>query len=90
MAKLLEKREKRDEAAERLDRAVKLTNQSLVSNPGNPTYFILLHNISLARADLHLKLGDHAAAILSEQGYATWPIFAGSGRKPFRANSVGG
>jgi ubiquinone/menaquinone biosynthesis C-methylase UbiE len=43
-----------------------------------------------ARADpsIHQEitsgLRDHIAAILSDRGYATWPIFAGSGRKSFR------
>jgi ubiquinone/menaquinone biosynthesis C-methylase UbiE len=27
---------------------------------------------------------DHIQAITSDKGYATWPIYAGSGRKPFR------
>jgi ubiquinone/menaquinone biosynthesis C-methylase UbiE len=27
---------------------------------------------------------DHIRAIRSDRGYATWPIYAGSGRKPFR------
>jgi ubiquinone/menaquinone biosynthesis C-methylase UbiE len=26
---------------------------------------------------------DHIQAIMSDRGYATWPIYAGSGRKPF-------
>lgn len=29
-------------------------------------------------------LRDHIAAILNPTGHATWPIYAGSGRKPFR------
>jgi len=29
-------------------------------------------------------LREHIQAIMSDKGYATWPIFAGSGRKPFR------
>jgi hypothetical protein len=30
-------------------------------------------------------LRAHVEAIKSERGFASWPIYAGSGRKPFRA-----
>jgi ubiquinone/menaquinone biosynthesis C-methylase UbiE len=35
--------------------------------------------------ELSIGLRDHIAAIKSDHGFATWPIFAGSGRKPFRS-----
>ncbi|MCC6553668.1 MAG: methyltransferase domain-containing protein [Polyangiaceae bacterium] len=32
--------------------------------------------------EISIGLKAHVSAILNEKGYATWPIFAGSGRKP--------
>jgi hypothetical protein len=35
-------------------------------------------------ADVERGLRSHMEAILSDRGYAVWPIIAASGRKPFR------
>jgi SAM-dependent methyltransferase len=35
--------------------------------------------------EISLGLRAHIDAILSDRGYASWPIYAGSGRKPVRA-----
>jgi len=38
--------------------------------------------------DITVGLKEHIRAIHNEKGYATWPIFAASGRKPFRNAST--
>ncbi len=72
-----------NKARQRLERAVDLERVALKPNPKNPTYLRALCDQSGYLAEVHLSLGDHAAAArLAEE---LPPIFQTRGEDYFRA-----